>query len=307
MAWSSNSTAEGAAIEQRTYSGATGQQWQILQVESGKYKFVNVASGKMLDVNGSTVQGTAIVQRSYTGTASQKIPVVYFSDQIGYANLKPSSGSLAISGDDTADGRPMKLTSNNSPDYAKWSFTAIGTVGAVVDPTGAAGSTGTAGTGGTGGTGGSTGTFTAGTPYRISPKASNGSVSFDLAGGSTNNGTMLQLYTSSSTSTGNTNQRMQFMAVGSNYKIVMNSFTNKCFDIGSGNGSLLVINDCNGGNSQSWTPTFDSSSSSFTLKNVASNRCLDIPNGNLANGIHPQAYDCTAGNNNQKFLITASP
>ena len=46
------------------------------------------------------------MQRSYTGTASQKIPVVYFSDQPGYANLKPSSGSLAISADDTADGRP---------------------------------------------------------------------------------------------------------------------------------------------------------------------------------------------------------
>ena len=68
----SNSTAEGAAIEQRTFSGATGQQWQILQVEAGKYKFVNMASGKVLDVNGSTVQGSAVVQRSYTGAASQR-------------------------------------------------------------------------------------------------------------------------------------------------------------------------------------------------------------------------------------------
>jgi hypothetical protein len=200
----------------------------------------------------------------------------------------------------------VKLTSNNSPDYAKFGFTAIGTVGAVVDPTGAAGSTGSAGSGGAGGTGGSSGTFTAGMPYRISPKASNGSVSFDLAGGSTNNGTMIQLYTSSSTSTGNTNQRMQLVANGSNWKIVMNSYTNKCFDIGTNNGSLLVINDCNGGSSQSWTPTFDSSTSSYTLKNVASGRCLDIPNGNLGNGTRPQIYDCSAGNNNQRFLINPS-
>ena len=306
----SGSTADGAAIEQRTYSGALGQQWQILQVETGKYKFVNMASGKVLDTSGTT-QGTAIVQRSYSGAASQKIPVVYFQDQPGFANLKPSSGSMAISADDTADGRPLKLTSNNSPDYAKFGFTAIGTVSSTpVDPTGAAGTTGTAGSTGStgaGGSGGSSSLFAAGTPYRIAPKASNGSVSFDLSGGSTTNGNLMQLYTSSSTSTGNINQRMQFMAVGSNWKIVMNSYNNKCFDIGANNGNLLVINDCNGGNSQAWTPTFDSSTSSFTLKNVASGRCLDIPNGSLANTTHPQAYDCSATNNNQKFLIWASP
>ena len=74
-----NSTAEGANVEQRTYSGATSQQWQILQVEAGKYKFVNIASGKVLDVNGST-QGWP-VQRAYSGASSQKIPVAYFADQ----------------------------------------------------------------------------------------------------------------------------------------------------------------------------------------------------------------------------------
>ena len=76
---------------------------------------------------------------------------------------------------------------------------------------------------------------------------------------------MMQLYT---TTTGNNNQRMQFIAVGSNYKVVMNNATNKCFDIGTANGSLLVINDCNGGNSQTWTPTYDAASSSFTMKNL---------------------------------------
>ena len=99
---------------------------------------------------------------------------------------------------------------------------------------------------------------------------------------------------------------MQFIAIGSNFKIVMNNATNKCFDIGTANGSLLVINDCNGGSSQTWTPTYDTASSSFTIKNLASDRCLDIPNGSLSNGTHPQLYDCAAGNNNQKFLIWAA-
>ena len=86
-----NSTAEGANVEQRTYSGATSQQWQILQVETGKYKFVNIASGKVLD--GSASQ---ITVRDYTGVAGQKVPVAYFADQAGWANLKPGSGTSAI-------------------------------------------------------------------------------------------------------------------------------------------------------------------------------------------------------------------
>jgi hypothetical protein len=277
-----NSTADGANIEQRTYSGAVGQQWQILQVEAGKYKFVNVNSGKVLDVNGSQV-----VQRSYNGAASQKIPVVYFSDQIGWANLKPSSGSLAISGIDTADGRLMQLTSNNSPDYAKWGFEAIGTV------SGSATTTTTTTT---------SSTFAAGTGYRIAPYASGGGVSVDVPNGSTSNGTMLQLY---STQSVNSNQRFQFMAMGSNYKIVMNANTNKCFDVGSSNGSQVSINDCNGGNSQSWTPS-DLGSGSYSLRNVASGRCLDVPNGSLSNGTRLQVYDCQGGNNNQRFYVSVN-
>jgi len=45
------STADGASVEQRTYSGALSQSWQILYVSSGNYKVITVASGKALDVS----------------------------------------------------------------------------------------------------------------------------------------------------------------------------------------------------------------------------------------------------------------
>jgi hypothetical protein len=291
-----NSTADGASIEQRTYSGAPGQQWQILQVETGKYKFQNVNSGMVIDVS-----GTQMVQHAYTGATNQKIPVVYFADQAGWANLKPGAASTGMSADSASDGVLVKMSSNLSADWAKWGFTAVGLApSAGGTSTGTAGSTGAAGSGGSTGSAGSSGsTFTAGTAYRIAPNSSGGNVSLDLPGGVMNNGTMMQLYSSTN---GNNNQRMQFIANGSNWKIVMNGNTNKCFDAGTGNGSLLVINDCNGSATQSWTLTFDGSA--YQIKNAGGGRCLDIPNGSLANGTHPQIYDCSAGNNNQRYQIS---
>ena len=115
----------------------------------------------------------------------------------------------------------------------------------------------------------------------------------------------MQLYTS--TTTGNNNQRMQLMAVGSNYKIVMNSATNKCFDIGTAQRLAPGHQRLQRQRRPDLDPDVDSASSSYTLKNVASGRCLDIPNGNARERQPPQIYDCSASNNNQKFLITASP
>jgi len=294
-----NSTADGASIEHRTYSGSSSQHWQILQVESGKYKFVNVASGKALDLNG-TAEGSQVVQRSYSGTASQKIPVVYFSDQAGFANLKPSSGGLSISGSDTAEGLLMKLTSNNSPDYAKWSFTAVGTVGTVVDATGAAGSTGTAGTGGTGGTGGSTSLFSASRTYRLVPQSAT-SKSLDVCGGSQNNGTCVQQYATSST---NNNQAFNILPSGSNWKITMKANTNKCLGTGStANGAAVVIQDCNGSSYQAFTVSQDGGTGIYRFKLAANpNQCLDMTNAGTTDGTKVQLYSCWAGNS-QRFSV----
>ncbi len=295
----SNSTADGAAIEQRSYSGALGQQWQILQVEAGKYKFQNMASGKVLDLGGST-QGSAVVQRSYSGAASQKIPVVYFQDQPGYANLKPSSGSMAISADDTADGRPLKLTSNNSPDYAKFGFTAIGAVTTPpVDPTGAAGSTGSTGSGGAGGSSGSTSTFDPARTYRLVPQNIT-SKSLDVCGGSQNNGTCVQQYT---TSTSNANQAFYLLPSGSNWKIAMKANQNKCLgglNNGTGAGTQIVVQDCNGSSNQAFQAV-TTSTGIFNFKYAANTGlCLDVAGPSTADGAKLQLYSC-GGGSNQKF------
>jgi ricin-type beta-trefoil lectin protein len=120
------STADGASVEQRSYSGALSQDWQILYVSSGNYKVINVASGKALDVSGSQV-----VQSTYTGASSQLLPIRYIKDRAGYANLvlvnNNKSGYCVSS---NSDGGLVQLGTNLGTDYGRWTFTAVGPLSA---------------------------------------------------------------------------------------------------------------------------------------------------------------------------------
>jgi hypothetical protein len=70
------STTSGANVEQKNYTGALGQGWQILQVSPGNYKIVNRTSGMVMDLNGAQV-----VQRPYTGASSQIFPLTYINGE----------------------------------------------------------------------------------------------------------------------------------------------------------------------------------------------------------------------------------
>ena len=125
------SSADGASVEQRTYSGSVGQTWQILQVSYGNFKVINVASGKALDISGSQ-----IVQRSYTGSSSQLLPIKYIRDRAGYANLvlasNTKSGYCVSSGN---DGALVQLGTNLGTDYGRWTFSAVGPLDAASSAT----------------------------------------------------------------------------------------------------------------------------------------------------------------------------
>jgi hypothetical protein len=118
------STADGAAIEQRAYSGASGQTWQILQVSYGNFKVVNVTSGKVLDVSGAQ-----IVQNSYTGSSSQLLPIKYIKDRAGYANLVLSTNiKSGYCVNSASDGALVQLGTNLGTDYGRWTFMAVGPI-----------------------------------------------------------------------------------------------------------------------------------------------------------------------------------
>jgi hypothetical protein len=73
-AWDVNgpSTADGALIHLWGNGGYTSQQWQPVQESSGAYHFVDLYSGKCLDVpSASTADGTQLQQYTCNGTAAQ--------------------------------------------------------------------------------------------------------------------------------------------------------------------------------------------------------------------------------------------
>jgi hypothetical protein len=140
--------------------------------------------------------------------------------------------------------------------------------------------------------------------YRLQPSPANGAESLDVYNGSTTNGTAIDQW---STWNGDM-QKFYILARGSYWKIAMKANSNKCIDLkngGTGNGTQLVINDCNGASSQSWSVTPDVQTGYFTFKNVAAGRCLDEYNWNTSNGNYVDIYDCSGGTN-QKWKISAT-
>jgi hypothetical protein len=132
------STAAGAKVELRTFSGATGaagQTWQILQVSANPptYKIINVTSGMAMDLS-----STQVVQNSYSGVGGQNIPIAYVSGDPGRAYLAPASNTNNhIQPGSVTDGSLVQLNPGSQADTAKWSFTSVG-----LAPTGGGGGSG---------------------------------------------------------------------------------------------------------------------------------------------------------------------
>ncbi|WP_431950372.1 ricin-type beta-trefoil lectin domain protein [Actinacidiphila sp. bgisy167] len=116
----------------------------------------------------------------------------------------------------------------------------------------------------------------------------------DVAGGSSANGTAVQLYDCNSTAA----QKWTMAADGSVQAL------GKCINLtasGTANGTKAELRDCNGGASQKWTYN----SSSRALVNPQSGRCLDATGPSSANGTRLQIWDC-AGSSNQQWTVPAA-
>jgi hypothetical protein len=109
----------------------------------------------------------------------------------------------------------------------------------------------------------------------------------DLAGGSTDNGTPIDIWDC----LGNTNQKWVY---GQDLAIRYQANTSKCIDLpGSSttNGNKLWLWDCNGGNQQQWNGggvyQFESG--------LDSTKCMDLGGGDTTNGNKLEIWDCTGG------------
>jgi hypothetical protein len=146
-------------------------------------------------------------------------------------------------------------------------------------------------------------TFDSGYVYELQPKPANGGETLDVYNGQTSNGTPVQQYSNWNGDP----QKFRILQSGSNWKIAMKTNSNKCVDLagGTGNGTQLVINDCNGSAGQAWSITPDVQTGAFTLKNASAGRCLDETGWNTSNGVRIQIWDCN-GLDAQKWFIKAA-
>ncbi|MFD4576006.1 lectin [Streptomyces sp. NPDC058417] len=113
----------------------------------------------------------------------------------------------------------------------------------------------------------------------------------DVAGGSTANGTAVQLYDCN----GSTAQRWTVQADGSLQSL------GKCLDVTAGStadGAKVQLYDCNGSGAQRWSYN----AGTGDVVNTAANKCLDVTDNSSANGARAQIWACT-GAANQKWRL----
>ena len=149
--------------------------------------------------------------------------------------------------------------------------------------------------------------FDPGYTYRMMPMDSNGGLSVDVAYAAQTNGTIVQQWGSWNGDP----QKFNILQSGSSWKITMKANNAKCLDLAGGgsslgNGTKIVIWDCDGSSSQAWNVTPDASTGAFVFQNVQSGRCLDQNAWSQTAGLQMQVWDCS-GSGNQKFNVQAYP
>ncbi|MFJ6541174.1 ricin-type beta-trefoil lectin domain protein [Streptomyces sp. NPDC091385] len=113
----------------------------------------------------------------------------------------------------------------------------------------------------------------------------------DVAGGSSANGSAVQLYDCN----GSTAQQWTVSADGSVRAL------GKCLDVTSAstaNGAKVQLYDCNGTGAQQWSYN----ASTGDVVNTAADKCLDVTDNSSANGARAQIWSCT-GAANQKWSL----
>ncbi|MEU3852329.1 lectin [Streptomyces sp. NPDC029554] len=116
----------------------------------------------------------------------------------------------------------------------------------------------------------------------------------DVAGGSTADGTAVQLYGCN----GSTAQRW---TVGTDGTV---RALGKCLDVSGGStadGARVQLYTCNGTSAQQWSYN----SATHDVVNSGSDKCLDITGNNSADGTPAQIWTCTGGANQKWTLNTA--
>ncbi|GAB3641025.1 cellulase family glycosylhydrolase [Spirosoma arcticum] len=123
----SYSQADGANVQQYTYSGGDNERWTVQSLGSGQYSIRAVHSGKALDVSGSsTADGADINQWAYSGGNNQKWKIEIISS--GYYRIVSvnSNKCVDVVGASTADGAAINQYGCSGSTNQQFQFQLVG-------------------------------------------------------------------------------------------------------------------------------------------------------------------------------------
>lgn len=254
-------------------NNSQAQMFTFKQVGNGLYEIVNVNSDKPFEAQGGSVSnGGAVSQYSSNGTCAQHWSIVDCGNgEYSFINSK-SGKAIDVPGGNGVSGSALQIYTYNGSDAQKWTLAPARTIRQELNDLAASGK----------------GLVNEGVEYAI------GSVSerqvFDIAGGSINSGSNLQLYASNATKA----QRWTFSYDKNGYVTITNVKSGKVLDVFAGSkkaGANVQQYASNGSWAQKWI-LVDCGDGSFKICS-AIRTCfvLDLAGGSTANGANVQVYD----------------
>jgi hypothetical protein len=122
-----NSTSDSARICQNTYdSSNTSMRWRISQVSPGKYKFINVRSGKAMDSGPYSADGTELNQYPYKASSNQLWSFTPTGD--GYYKFSPGNNpasSVDVPAWSTTEGKILEQYTWNAGSNQQWTIVPV--------------------------------------------------------------------------------------------------------------------------------------------------------------------------------------
>lgn len=254
-------------------NNSQAQMFTFKQVGNGLYEIVNVNSDKPFEAQGGSVSnGGAVSQYSSNGTCAQHWSIVDCGNgEYSFINSK-SGKAIDVPGGNGVSGSALQIYTYNGSDAQKWTLAPARTIRQELNDLAASGK----------------GLVNEGVEYAI------GSVSerqvIDIAGGSINSGSNLQLYASNATKA----QRWTFSYDKNGYVTITNVKSGKVLDVFAGSkkaGANVQQYASNGSWAQKWI-LVDCGDGSFKICSaIRTGFVLDLAGGSTANGANVQVYD----------------
>lgn len=264
------STSNGARTQLYQANGSSAQKFVFTKQSDGSYVITNALSGKALDVaSGLAGDGAVVQQYTPNGTKAQRW---YIRDAGSGYCIQSALGNwvLDIASGSSANGTSISLYTPNASNAQKFTLSSA----------------------------------TAAIPTNVSLKISsveNTSLTMDVPGASTKNGTRMQIYQAN----GSDAQIFNAQQVGNGVYSLTNAASGKVLDVAgasASNGGVVQQYASNGTAAQHWS-LLDYGNGKISLTSNASGKAVDIPGGNASSSVKLQIYSAN-GTKAQQWTVT---